>query len=72
MVGLERLRQNALTSPLTVATELRKRRSAQRWAATYSHGGVLLHLDVSREVRLGSGSADLVRVDSMSVWCGAR
>jgi hypothetical protein len=28
-----------LTSPLTVGVELRKRLSAQRWAATYSHGG---------------------------------
>jgi hypothetical protein len=30
-----------LTSPLTVGVELRKRLSAQQWAATYSHGGVL-------------------------------
>jgi hypothetical protein len=30
-----------LTSPLTVRVDLGKRRSAQRWAATYSHGGVL-------------------------------
>jgi hypothetical protein len=30
-----------LTSPLTVGVELRKRLSAQRWAATYSHGDVL-------------------------------
>jgi hypothetical protein len=28
-----------LTSPPTVGVELRKRLSAQRWAATYSHGG---------------------------------
>ena len=28
-----------LTSPLTVGAELRKRLSAQRWAATYPHGG---------------------------------
>jgi hypothetical protein len=28
-----------LTSPLTVGVELRKRLSAQRWAATYSYGG---------------------------------
>src|SRR5215211_4378255 len=30
-----------LTSPLTVGSDLQKRGSAQRWAATYSHGGVL-------------------------------
>jgi hypothetical protein len=29
-----------LTSPLTVSNDLRKRCSAQWWAATYSHGGV--------------------------------
>jgi hypothetical protein len=28
-----------LTSPLTVRSDLRKRRLTQRWAATYSHGG---------------------------------
>ena len=28
-----------LTSPLTVSWDLHKRHSAQRWAATYSHGG---------------------------------
>jgi hypothetical protein len=28
-----------LTLPPTVASDLGKRRSAQRWAATYSHGG---------------------------------
>src|SRR5215218_7364081 len=28
-----------LTSPLTVGSDLHKRWSAQRWAATYSHGG---------------------------------
>ena len=30
-----------LTSPLTVRSDLHIRWSAQRWAATYSHGGVL-------------------------------
>jgi hypothetical protein len=32
-------RSEHLTLPLTVTIELRKRRSAQRWAGPYSHGG---------------------------------
>jgi hypothetical protein len=31
-----------LTSPLTVRADLRNRSSAQRWAATHSHGGGLV------------------------------
>ena len=34
-------RAERLTLPLTVRVDPHKRRSAQRWAATYSHGGVL-------------------------------
>jgi hypothetical protein len=33
------LRGERLTLPLTVRVDLQKRWSAQRWAATYSHGG---------------------------------
>jgi hypothetical protein len=39
---LSRPASERLTSPLTVPRDLGKRRSAQRWARSYSHGGVLL------------------------------
>jgi hypothetical protein len=38
-----------LTSPLTVRADLGKRGSAQRWAATYSHGGVLPKATLERD-----------------------
>jgi hypothetical protein len=39
ILGLQGLSSERLTSPLTVGVDLGKRWSAQRWAATYSHGG---------------------------------
>ena len=42
ILGFEAPSVKLLTSALTVQRDLRKRGSAQRWAATYSHGGVLL------------------------------